>query len=211
MGSDDFHILFHSALWIFGCVKLSLNYFVVRGRSRKRYTNFNPDHVSSIAQIFTSTSPASNPVFWTLSNERSVGIPALFFGHATQIIPFALSLAASRRNFFLNWRSESTNKATKSREPESRETTFASAGNFPKSSRKLAGAFTRPMRKPSFTPSFLSKGVPEYPAICVLPNSPRVRYQSFNSFHQANPIISQTGMLISDARKPSHHHRRWLT
>src|SRR5262245_37384390 len=46
-----------------------------RDRSFRRYTNFNPDQVSSIAQTFTSTMPAARPILRTMSSVRSVGTP----------------------------------------------------------------------------------------------------------------------------------------
>src|SRR5438270_5886646 len=53
----------------------------------RRIINFNPDQVSSTAQTLTSTSPSGNATLRMVSSVISVGTPADFFGHETQIVP----------------------------------------------------------------------------------------------------------------------------
>src|SRR5687767_12519361 len=62
-----------------------------QGRSAKRYTNFNPDHVSSTAQIFTSTRPFFNPISRTMFSVRSVGTPDAFLGQLIHSVPFGFN------------------------------------------------------------------------------------------------------------------------
>src|SRR5438045_5427593 len=69
-------------------------------RSLSLRTNLRPDQVSSTAQTFTSTSPNSSPKVRTTPSVRSVSTPDVFFGQATQSIPFGSSLSRSGGNPF---------------------------------------------------------------------------------------------------------------
>src|SRR4051812_10355504 len=84
------------------------------GRSFRRKTNFRPDHVSSIAQTFTSTSPPANPSSRTTFSFKSLLIPDAFFGQEIQSMPSGLSFAAARENFFSRSCLLSTNNKIKS-------------------------------------------------------------------------------------------------
>ena len=152
-----------------GSVDNFVNHFLP-GRSLRRYTNFNPDHVSSTAQIFTSTRPASSPILCTFANVRSVATPELFFGHAIQIIPFDTSFLASLAKSRARVRSEVTNKRMMSMELLIRFTRPTLSGSSPKVALKSSGAFTNATRDPSLIPSFFANGVEEYPAM-LLPES----------------------------------------
>ena len=61
-------------------------------------TNRSACHVSSIAQLLLSTSPASRPVRCTESKVRSVSTPDAFFGQAIQSPPAGASRLASGVN-----------------------------------------------------------------------------------------------------------------
>src|SRR5437762_1814141 len=50
-------------------------HFTARFRFSRRTINFNPDQVSSIAHIFTSTNPSGNATARTTSSVTSVGTP----------------------------------------------------------------------------------------------------------------------------------------
>src|SRR5215831_3143976 len=56
-------------------------------RSFDRYTNFNPDHVSSTAHTFTSTRPEAIAMLRITSSVRSVAAPEFFFGQEIQTQP----------------------------------------------------------------------------------------------------------------------------
>ena len=159
-----------------------------------------PDHVSSTAQIFTSTRPASKPIRCTRSNERSVATPELFLGHAIHIIPCETSFCASLEKFCASSRSFNTKKRIMSSEFVMRFTNVAPSGSSPNSNSKSFGALTRPMREFSLIPSFFAKGVEEYPAI--------VRYHSRRIFHHVKPTKVHTVIVITDVIRPSHHHVR---
>jgi hypothetical protein len=59
-------------------------------------------HSSSIEHDLLSTRPASMPVDWTSSNDRSVAMFDAFFGHATQSPPDGASAFASDPNLRRN-------------------------------------------------------------------------------------------------------------
>src|SRR5438309_1590679 len=86
-----------------------------RGYNRfsRRTINFNPDHVSSTAQTFTSTNPSGNATSRMVSSVISVATPEDFFGHEIQSIPVsAINLRSRFSSFSSTFRSE-TNKWTK--------------------------------------------------------------------------------------------------
>ena len=58
-------------------------------------TNFSPDHVSSTAQIFTSTNPNGRAAVRTRSSVTVAGTPDAFLGQETQIMPFGAIAAIS--------------------------------------------------------------------------------------------------------------------
>jgi hypothetical protein len=56
-----------------------------------RTTSLSPDHVSSIAQTFTSTKPSGSATSRTMSSVISDGTFEDFFGHDTQTVAFGSS------------------------------------------------------------------------------------------------------------------------
>src|SRR6185503_10867307 len=122
-------------------------------------------------QTFTSTSPASKPIRCTRCSTRSVATPELFFGHAIQSIPFAVSLAASFAKSRANACSVETNKRIMSSDFVVRFTNSTLSGSPSNSDSKSCGALTSAIRDPSLIPSFFAKGVPEYPAMLLSPES----------------------------------------
>ena len=83
-------------------------------RSASRMTNFNPDQVSSMAAIFTSTRPCARPYSRTPFSSRSGASPELFFGQQIQIIPAVVCRAAARSKFFVNVARSGQNSRTTS-------------------------------------------------------------------------------------------------
>src|SRR5437870_5303018 len=124
-------------------------------------TNLRPDQISEIAQILTSTSPASRPVFWTLSKDRSVVTPETFLGHATQRIPLGCSRVASFAKLFVSSLLLWAKNRMRSHPSITCAEKFAPAGKDPNFLSKPLGAFTSATRECSFMPSFFAKGVPE--------------------------------------------------
>lgn len=130
-----------------------------------RMTKRRPDHISSIAHIFVSTSPASKPTAWTISKRKSVEILELFFGHATQSIPAGDNFATNFAKSFLNRASLFTKIMAQSIGCRICERMMAPVGSAPSSWWKFSGALTNAIREFSCMPNFLINGVCEYPAI----------------------------------------------
>jgi hypothetical protein len=69
-------------------------------RSSFRITSFRPDHTSSTAHTFTSTSPSGNASSRTVSSVMSVATFDAFFGQETQIVPSCRSPRSSAPSRF---------------------------------------------------------------------------------------------------------------
>src|SRR5260370_10280934 len=143
------------------------------GRAFSRITNFSPDHVSSIAQTFTSTSPKPSPVSRTRFSFRSVGLPEAFLGQAIHNMPAEASLAVSTGKSFSSAARFSTKQTTTSALPDRRSVAATPSGNLPRSLTKLGGWLRRTKRCPGLIPIFWTSGVPEYPAIVLTGRSRR--------------------------------------
>src|SRR5450759_1665811 len=128
-------------------------------RSFSLRTNLSPDHVSSTAQTFTSTSPDSSPNVRTTPSVRSVATPDVFLGHATQSIPLGSSLSRSRANPLPSSDCAVTNSIAKSIAP--RGAIRVPSGSSPSSPAKSPGSETNCSRAPGLIPSFSTSGVPE--------------------------------------------------
>jgi hypothetical protein len=127
---------------IANCQLLFAFYFL----SFTRITNFNPDHVSSIAQTFTSTSPHSNPTRRTTSSVRSVGRPLAFLGQPIQSIPSGTSAAERRPKSLFNSANWSVKYTLTLALPESLSAACPPSGSLPRSLTKMAGWLRRMSR-----------------------------------------------------------------
>src|SRR5690242_2960453 len=136
-------------------------------RSFKRYTNFSPDQVSSTAHTFTSTSPSPRPISRIEFSLRSVAIPEVFLGQEIQSEPFAARhrCASLKRRFKSAW--VVANNWMKSSFSPSCSAQLTLSGNAPRVLRYPGGPPSSAMRCPGLMPSFLTSGVPEYPAITL--------------------------------------------
>src|SRR5689334_2861898 len=134
-------------------------------RSFKRYTNFSPDQVSSTAHTFTSTSPSPRPISRIKFSLRSVAFPEVFLGQEIQSEPLAARqpFASLKRRFKSAW--VVANNWMKSSFSPSCSAQFTLSGNGPRILRYPGGPLSSAMRCPGLMPSFLTSGVPEYPAI----------------------------------------------
>src|SRR6266496_3582177 len=122
--------------------------------------NFRPDQISSIAQIFVSTIPASSPIACTLANDRSVFTPELFFGQAIQSIPARLSLRASFANLLRSSFSFLTNSSAKSIALAEDGLRTMSVDSLSSCS-NVGGGLRMIAVKPALMPSFFTRGVLE--------------------------------------------------
>jgi hypothetical protein len=137
-------------------------------RSLTRITNLSPDQTSFTAQTFTSTSPAAKPISRTLFSSTSVATPEVFLGQETQSMPAGESLLDHFKNFF--FRSDwlvlgSRTKSSGVRPADPSSQSFNAAFSSALTSRGTSGRATL---KPGLIPSFLGKGVPEYPAMSAI-------------------------------------------
>src|SRR5215469_3592877 len=117
-----------------------------------------------MAQTFTSTKNVCRAWSRITFSFRSVLMPEVFFGHATQIMPSALIDFISGSNSSLNAAVDFANSSTTSRSWRRPvfEHLFSSSG-------KLFGALHTSTRSPSLIPSLFNSGVSEYPAMIFLP------------------------------------------
>ena len=134
------------------------------GRSLSRYTNFRPDQTSSMAQIFTSTRPAAKPMSRTIFSLTSVCTPEVFFGQEIQIIPFAFIFPAYCAKAVCNAARLLTKKRMKSRSLHLETALTCTLDGSSSCCKNFSGAFTNATVNSDLMPSFLIKGVPEYPA-----------------------------------------------
>lgn len=136
--------------------KNTLNY-----RSATLNTNFSPDHTSSTAHTFTSTSPLFRPKSLILFSSRSVGTLAAFLGHDIHNIPALSRCLFALTNSRWNERSSLTNTWIKSSTPDRRDRTVTLAGSGLSHSKYFCGGWEIKTLYPSFIPSFFVSGVSE--------------------------------------------------
>src|SRR5207302_534659 len=127
-----------------------------RGRSFTGITNLSPDHTSLIAHTLTSTSPAARPRARTLFSSRSLTTPELFLGHATHNMPAGSSLLLHGGKLFFRSAWVLTKSKTKS---------GGSCSAISHRAIASGGMPGRAIRVRSLIPSFLGRGVREYPTM----------------------------------------------